>query len=112
MAQSSRVPHHGDVPLGNSYSYAVGPIMALAFLGILILFEAAAKLVAAFSVPRDFPWGWILLDGVVTAVLGSLLLTAPEPLAGVYLGVIVGINLLSSGVALLGAGWWLRSALR
>lgn len=82
------------------------------FLGILILFEAAAKLVAAFSVPREFPWGWILLDGIVTAVLGSLLLTAPEPLAGVYLGVIVGINLLTSGASLLAAAWWLRSAAR
>jgi uncharacterized membrane protein HdeD (DUF308 family) len=78
------------------------------FLGLLILFEAAAKLTAAFTVPRDFPWGWLLLDGVVTAVLGGVLLTAKPEQAGVLLGIIVGINLLSSGISFLASGLWLR----
>jgi uncharacterized membrane protein HdeD (DUF308 family) len=78
------------------------------FLGLLILFEAAAKLAAACTVPRDFPWGWLLLDGVVTAVLGGVLLTARPEQAGVLLGIIVGINLLSSGIAFLASGLWLR----
>lgn len=82
------------------------------FLGLLILFEAAAKLTAAFSLPRDFPRGWVLGDGLVTAVLGGILLTASAPQASVYLGVIVGINLLSSGVALLASGVWLRRVTR
>jgi uncharacterized membrane protein HdeD (DUF308 family) len=90
---------------------AAGVHVLVTFLGILILFEAAAKLMAAFSVPRDYPWGWLLVDGVVTALLGGLLLTAREDLAGVYLGVIVGINLLTSGLALVGAGWWMRRSL-
>ena len=52
LAQRGDVPHHGGVPLGNSYSYAVGPIMALAFLGILILllrwaFRRGVSVVAA-----------------------------------------------------------------
>jgi uncharacterized membrane protein HdeD (DUF308 family) len=82
------------------------------FLGVLILFEAAAKLTAAFSLPRGFPWGWVLVDGLVTAVLGGILLTASTAQAPVFLGVIFGINLLSSGVALLASGFWLRRALR
>jgi len=80
------------------------------FLGILILFEAAAKLMAAFSVPRDYPWGWILVDGLVTAVLGAILFTATPERAPVYLAVIVGINLLTSGLMLLGTGFWLNRA--
>jgi uncharacterized membrane protein HdeD (DUF308 family) len=87
---------------------AAGVHVLVTFLGILILFEAAAKLMAAFSVPRNYPWGWLLVDGLITALLGGLLLTAREELAGVYLGVIVGINLLTSGLALVGAGWWMR----
>lgn len=87
---------------------AAGVHVLVTFLGILILFEAAAKLMAAFAVPRDYPWGWLLADGLVTALLGGLLFTAPRDQAGVYLGIIVGINLLTSGIALLGAGWWLR----
>jgi uncharacterized membrane protein HdeD (DUF308 family) len=81
------------------------------FLGIVILFEAAAKLTAAFSVPRDFPWGWILIDGLITAVLGGLLLTSPAAQAGVYLGVLIGINLVSSGIAFLASSIWLRRSL-
>jgi uncharacterized membrane protein HdeD (DUF308 family) len=78
------------------------------FLGIVILVEAAAKLAAAFSLPRDFPWGWLLADGLVTAVLGGILLTSRANQAGVLLGVLVGINLLSSGITFLLSGLWLR----
>jgi uncharacterized membrane protein HdeD (DUF308 family) len=78
------------------------------FLGLVLLFEAAAKLTAAFSLPRDFPWGWLLADGLVTAVLGGILLMSPTGQSGVYLGTLIGINLLSSGVAFLASGLWLK----
>lgn len=78
------------------------------FLGIVILLEAAAKFTAAFSVPRDYPWGWILFDGIITAVLGGILLTSPAGQAGVYLGVLIGINLLSSGIASVATGLAIR----
>ena len=90
----------------------VGIEALVVFLGILIMFEAAAKLTAAFSVPRDYPWGWILVDGLITAVLGGILFTANPAQAALYLGVIIGIHLLTSGVALLGAGAWLKQAIR
>jgi len=82
------------------------------FLGLLILFEAAAKVAAAFSVPRDFPWGWLLVDGLITAVLGGVLFTAAPDQAPVYLGLIIAIHLLTSGGMLLGTGLWLGRALR
>jgi membrane protein HdeD len=78
------------------------------FIGLVFLFEAAAKLTAAFSLPRDFPWGWVLADGLITAVLGGILLTAPVAQTGVYLGTLVGINLLASGAAFLASGLWLK----
>lgn len=81
------------------------------FIGLLILFEAAAKLTAAWSAPAGFPWGWLLFDGLVTALLGGILLTAPAAQAGIYLGVLIGINLLSSGISFLAAGLWLRRSL-
>jgi uncharacterized membrane protein HdeD (DUF308 family) len=90
---------------------AVGIDALVIFLGILILFEAAAKLTAAFSVPRDYPWGWILVDGLITAVLGGILFTADPAQAAVYLGVIVGLHLMASGVALIAAGVWLMRAI-
>jgi uncharacterized membrane protein HdeD (DUF308 family) len=81
------------------------------FIGLVLLFEAAAKLTAAFSLPRDFPWGWVLADGLITSLLGGVLLMSPTQMAGVYLGTLVGINLLASGVAFLGSGLWLKERL-
>ena len=78
------------------------------FLGLLILAEAAAKLTAAFAVPRDYPWGWLLCDGVVTALLGGFLLVSPADRAGLYLGMLIGINLLTSGLSSVAAGVLLR----
>lgn len=80
------------------------------FLAIVLLFEAAAKLSAAFIVPSGLPWGWLLLDGVVTFILGGVLLTAKPAAAEVLLGIFVGVNLLSSAAMFLGAGWSLRQA--
>jgi len=88
----------------------VGIEALVVFLGVLILFEAGGKLAAAFSVPRDYPWGWLLLDGVVTAALGAILFMAAPEQAAVYLGVIIAIHLIASGAMLLGAGVWLNRA--
>jgi uncharacterized membrane protein HdeD (DUF308 family) len=81
------------------------------FLGLVLLFEAAAKLTAAFSLSGDFPWGWVLADGLITAVLGGMLLLSPTPQSGVFLGTLIGINLLASGAAFLGSGLWLQERL-
>lgn len=78
------------------------------FLGLVLLFEAAAKLVAAFSLGDSFPWGWLLFDAVVTGALGVLLLATRPAEAAVLLGVFVGINLLSSAILFGSAGLWLR----
>jgi uncharacterized membrane protein HdeD (DUF308 family) len=82
------------------------------FLGLILLFESAAKLAAAFSIRGDFPWGWLLIDGVITGLLGSVLLTSRPAAAAVLLGVFVGVNLLSSGVMFADAGLSLRRAER
>ena len=60
--------------------------------------------------PRDFPWGWLLLDGLITAVLGGILFTATPEKAPLYLGVIIAAHLITSGVMLLGTGFWLTRA--
>ena len=78
------------------------------FLGLMILFEAVAKLTAAFTVRRDFPWVWLLLNGIVTALLGGVLLLSKADESGVLLGILLGMNLLSSGVAFLASGFALR----
>lgn len=78
------------------------------FVGLALLFEAAAKLAAAWAFRDAFPWGWLLFDGLLTAALGSILLTARPEDAGTLLGVLIGVNLLSSGLTFAATGWRLR----
>jgi len=81
------------------------------FLGFMLLFESIAKLVAAFSVRENFPWGWLLFDGVITGFLAIVLLTSQPAEAGVLLGVFVGVSLLSSAFLFVSAGLTLRRRL-
>jgi uncharacterized membrane protein HdeD (DUF308 family) len=81
------------------------------FLAIMLLLEASAKLSAAMLVGYEFPRGWLLFDGVVTAALGIILLVSEPAAKEVLLGIFVGINLLSSGITFAAAGWSLRSRL-
>jgi uncharacterized membrane protein HdeD (DUF308 family) len=81
------------------------------FIGLVLLFEAAAKLTAVFSLPSDFPRGWLFAGGLITALLGGILLTAPTAQAGIYLGTLVGIDLVSSGAAFVASGLWLKREL-
>jgi uncharacterized membrane protein HdeD (DUF308 family) len=46
----------------------------------------------------------------MSALLGGLLLVSPAAQSGVLLGLLVGMNLLSSGLTLLMSGLWLRRA--
>jgi membrane protein HdeD len=90
---------------------AAGIAALVTFLGLMLLFESTAKLVAAFTIREHYPWGWILLDGVITGVLGMILLTSRPAEAGVLLGVFVGISLLSSAMLFTSAGFSLRRSL-
>ena len=78
------------------------------FVGLVLLFESAAKFTAAWAFRDVFPAGWMLVDGLLTAVLGGILFTARPDNAGTLLGVLVGINLLSSGLMFAATGWTLK----
>lgn len=87
---------------------AARPELGLATLTLLVgsylLFDGIASAVLAFRVRPDQGWGWILFSGIVTVLLGILLL-AEWPLSGAWaLGTLVGVNLLFSGFAMISIG--------
>lgn len=88
---------------------AVGALVI--FLAIMLLMEASAKLSASFLLGSEFPRGWLLFDGIVTAALGIVLLVSEPAAKEVLLGIFIGINLLSSGITFAAGGWSLRSRL-
>ena len=87
---------------------ATRPGLGLATLTLLIgsylLVDGIANAVLAFRVRPGQGWGWILFSGIVTVLLGILLL-AEWPLSGTWaLGTLIGVNLLFSGSAMISIG--------
>ena len=82
---------------------AASQIKALATaVGLVFLFEGGVMSVLALAHRQAAGWGWGLLNGLVTLVLGLLILTmSPAGLLSV-LGLLVGISFLFSGFDLLG----------
>lgn len=82
---------------------AATQIKALATaVGLVFLFEGLVMSVLALAHRQAAGWGWGLLNGLVTLVLGLLILTmSPAGLLSV-LGLLVGISFLFSGFDLLG----------
>ena len=77
--------------------------LALA-LGVVFLIEGGVAALMALTNRQVRGWGWGLANGVVTLILGLLILNLrPQPLLGV-LGVLVGISFLFSGIDLLRFG--------
>ena len=81
------------------------PIMGLGFLSLLLAIfffaEGAWKIILAIQVRPSRAWGWSLLDGVVAVVLGCVIV-AEWPISGAWaIGLLVGINMLFSGWAVL-----------
>ncbi len=94
-------------------SYLVGGIWSLAFpinsevsltlfVGFLLAFQGITELVVAASAPGSAR-GLVLLDGVVTAILGGLLI-AEWPSDSLWaVGTVLGVGLALSGLNLLKA---------
>jgi uncharacterized membrane protein HdeD (DUF308 family) len=88
------------------------PLLAAAtltlLLGLALLASGIARIVLAFSMKAATPWIWVLLSGVVTLLLGLVIL-AHWPVSGLYiLGLFLGIDLVLAGASWIGIGLGLR----
>src|ERR1700758_2215096 len=88
------------------------PLLAAALLTLILGASLVAcgimRIILAFSMKRETPWIWVLLSGVITLLLGLLIL-AHWPVSSLYiLGVFLGIDLIMAGVAWIGLGFGLR----
>jgi len=78
-------------------------------LGATLLVSGIMRLVLAFSMKGGTPWGWVVLSGVITFLLGALIL-ARWPVSSLYvLGIFLGIDLIFAGAAWLAIGLGLKS---
>jgi uncharacterized membrane protein HdeD (DUF308 family) len=88
------------------------PVLAAVLLTLMLGASLAAsgilRIFLAFSMKRETPWIWVALSGVVTLLLGLIIL-ARWPVNSVYiLGLFLGIDLIMAGTAWIGLGFGLR----
>jgi uncharacterized membrane protein HdeD (DUF308 family) len=81
-----------------------GMIALTFFLGVLFFGKGIAEITIALQHRHWIAWGWILISGFVSILIALLLLVALPETATWALGLLVGINMLFSGVWLLMLG--------
>jgi uncharacterized membrane protein HdeD (DUF308 family) len=88
------------------------PLLAAAvltlFLGFALIASGIMRAVLAFSMQRTMPWIWVLLSGIITFLLG-VIIVAHWPVSSLYiLGLFLGIDLIIAGTGWVAIGLGLR----
>ena len=90
------------------------PLLAAAFLtlilGAALVASGITRIVVAISMREGKSWIWIVISGVITLILGAIIL-AHWPFSSLYvLGVFLGVDLIFAGAGWIGLGLGLRRA--
>ena len=85
-------------------------VLLTLILGASLVASGIMRIILAFSMKRETPWIWVALSGVITLLLGVLIL-ARWPVSSLYiLGLFLGIDLIVAGASWIGIGLGLRRA--
>jgi uncharacterized membrane protein HdeD (DUF308 family) len=83
-------------------------VLLTLILGASLVASGIMRIFLAFSMKRETPWIWVALSGVITLLLGLLIL-ARWPVSSLYiLGLFLGIDLVMAGAGWIGIGFGLR----
>ena len=87
--------------------YLAAAILTL-FLGVALIVSGVTRIILAFSMQAAMPWVLVLLSGIITLLLG-LIIVAHWPVASLYvLGIFLGVDLVLAGASWVGIGLGLR----
>jgi uncharacterized membrane protein HdeD (DUF308 family) len=92
------------------------PLLAAALLtlllGVVLIASGIMRIILAFSMQAGMPWIWVLASGVITLLIGLMIL-AHWPVSSLYvLGVFLGVDLVIAGAGWIAIGLGLRSVAR
>jgi uncharacterized membrane protein HdeD (DUF308 family) len=90
------------------------PLLAAALLtlmlGAALVASGIMRVLLAFGMKDATPWIWVALSGVITFLIGLVIL-AHWPVASLYvLGIFLGIDLVVAGVGWIGVGLGMKRA--
>src|SRR5262249_61726743 len=84
---------------------AVAPAV---MLGAVLVVSGVRRIILAFSMKAGSLWIWVAVSGVITLLLGIIIL-AKWPVSSLYvLGIFLGVDLVFAGASWIGAGLGLR----
>jgi len=88
------------------------PLLAAAtltlFLGVALVISGIVRVFLAFGMNAAAPWGLVALSGVITLVLGAIIL-AHWPVSSLYvLGIFLSVDLIFAGISWIGMGMALK----
>ena len=90
----------------------LGVLTLTAVLGAMLITEAVVETVLGFSAPKGAGRGWFFLNGLVSLLLGILIL-AQWPFSSVWaIGTMVGAGVLFNGITRIVTSSWVRSEVR
>ena len=79
-------------------------------LGAVLVASGIMRIFLAFSMKHGSPWVWVAFSGLITFLLGLIIL-AHWPVSAVYtLGIFLGVDLIFAGVSWIGVGFGLKNA--
>jgi uncharacterized membrane protein HdeD (DUF308 family) len=77
-------------------------------LGVSLVVGGFLRIFLAFSMKEGSPWIWVVLSGVITVLLGGMIL-AQWPYSSAYvLGIFLGVDLVFAGIGWISMGLALR----
>ncbi|MBT1512138.1 HdeD family acid-resistance protein [Bradyrhizobium sp. SRL28] len=79
-------------------------------LGASLVVSGIMRMFLAFSMKRETPWIWVALSGLITLLLGVLILLRWPVSSAYILGLFLGIDLIMAGASWIGLGVGLRRA--
>ena len=89
----------------------VGELAITLTLGFLFMLQGAYEAFLAFEVRPARGWSWMLLSAICSIVLSIVIVLGLPGVSLVALGIIIGVNLITSGVAYAFVGNTVRSVL-
>jgi uncharacterized membrane protein HdeD (DUF308 family) len=83
-------------------------VLLTLILGASLLASGIMRIILALSAKSEMPWIWVLVSGIITVLLGLVIL-AKWPVSSLYiLGLFLGVDLVVAGIGWIGFGLGLR----
>jgi uncharacterized membrane protein HdeD (DUF308 family) len=90
----------------------IGELALTISLGALFMVQGAFEAALAFELRPARGWGWMLFSAMASVVLSIVILAGLPQLSLITLGILIGVNFISSGLAYLFIGGAVNRAVK